>query len=107
MTQKLPDDLLARLLTFPNVVITAHQAFLTREALAEIARVTVANIQSLETELAALRSDWQLVAATEKPSLPGWFGPGPAAISATASKNNVTFQSRELGFLKTNFLAFV
>jgi D-lactate dehydrogenase len=42
--QILHDDELARLLTFPNVLITAHQAFLTREALAEIARVTVANI---------------------------------------------------------------
>lgn len=42
--QILHDDELARLLTFPNVLITAHQAFLTREALAEIARVTVANL---------------------------------------------------------------
>jgi D-lactate dehydrogenase len=42
--QVLHDDELARLLTFPNVLITAHQAFLTREALAEIARVTAANI---------------------------------------------------------------
>ncbi len=42
--QILQDDELARLLTFPNVLITAHQAFLTREALAEIARVTVANL---------------------------------------------------------------
>ncbi len=33
-----------RLLTFPNVLITAHQAFLTEEALAEIARVTAANL---------------------------------------------------------------
>ncbi len=40
--QILPDDELARLLTFPNVLITAHQAFLTHEALTEIARVTVA-----------------------------------------------------------------
>src|SRR6185369_13251563 len=40
----LQDDDLARLLTFPNVLITAHQAFLTEEALAEIARVTVANL---------------------------------------------------------------
>ncbi len=37
-------DELARMLTFPNVLITAHQAFLTQEALAEIARVTVANL---------------------------------------------------------------
>jgi D-lactate dehydrogenase len=42
--QVLHDDELARLLTFPNVLITAHQAFLTREALTEIARVTAANI---------------------------------------------------------------
>jgi len=42
--QILHDDDLARLLTFPNVLITAHQAFLTHEALAEIARVTVANL---------------------------------------------------------------
>ena len=40
----LQDDELSRLLTFPNVLITAHQAFLTREALGEIARVTVTNI---------------------------------------------------------------
>lgn len=40
----LQDDELARLLTFPNVLITAHQAFLTREALSEIARVTVENL---------------------------------------------------------------
>src|SRR5215217_4532201 len=43
----LHDDELARLLTFPNVLITAHQAFLTREALGEIARVTVANLSTL------------------------------------------------------------
>lgn len=44
--QIMKDDELARLLTFPNVLITAHQAFLTREALAEIARVTVQNIRA-------------------------------------------------------------
>jgi D-lactate dehydrogenase len=42
--QILHDDELARLLTFPNVLITAHQAFLTHEALAEIARVTATNL---------------------------------------------------------------
>lgn len=41
----LADDELARLLSFPNVLITAHQAFLTREALGEIARVTAENLQ--------------------------------------------------------------
>jgi D-lactate dehydrogenase len=39
------DDVLARLLTFNNVLITSHQAFLTREALASIAETTVRNIQ--------------------------------------------------------------
>jgi D-lactate dehydrogenase len=38
------DDLFSRLLTFPNVVVTGHQAFLTAEALAEIGRVTIANV---------------------------------------------------------------
>lgn len=46
-SEVLQDDELARLLTFPNVLITAHQAFLTREALGEIARVTVANLTAL------------------------------------------------------------
>jgi D-lactate dehydrogenase len=45
--QVLHDDELARLLTFPHVLITSHQAFLTREALAEIARTTVANLTAL------------------------------------------------------------
>lgn len=43
----LQDDTLGRLLTFPNVLITSHQAFLTREALAEIARVTIENFGRL------------------------------------------------------------
>jgi D-lactate dehydrogenase len=50
--QVLEDDVLARLLTFPNVLITAHQAFLTREALNDIARVTVENIRRLAGGLA-------------------------------------------------------
>lgn len=40
----LRDDVFARLLTFPNVVVTGHQAFLTREALAAIARTTLENL---------------------------------------------------------------
>ena len=42
--QVLLDDELSRLLTFPNVLVTSHQAFLTHEALSEIARVTTENI---------------------------------------------------------------
>jgi D-lactate dehydrogenase len=46
--QVLQDDELSRLLTFPNVLITAHQAFLTGEALSEIARVTTDNLVNSE-----------------------------------------------------------
>jgi D-lactate dehydrogenase len=46
--QVLQDDVLARLLTFPNVLITSHQAFLTREALANIADTTLANVRAFE-----------------------------------------------------------
>jgi phosphoglycerate dehydrogenase-like enzyme len=46
--QVLQDDVLARLLTFPNVLITSHQAFLTREALANIADTTLANVSAFE-----------------------------------------------------------
>ncbi len=47
--QVLQDDLLSRLLTFPNVLITAHQAFLTHEALSEIARVSTENFLQIAT----------------------------------------------------------
>jgi len=46
--QVLQDDVLARLLTFPNVLITSHQAFFTREALEKIAATTLANLDDLE-----------------------------------------------------------
>jgi D-lactate dehydrogenase len=39
------DDVLSRLTTFPNVLITAHQGFFTREALTQIAEVTLNNIR--------------------------------------------------------------
>ena len=43
-SQVIQDDVFARLTTFPNVIITGHQAFLTREALNNIAHTTVGNI---------------------------------------------------------------
>jgi D-lactate dehydrogenase len=46
--QILGDDVLARLLTFSNVLITSHQAFLTREALSNIAATTLFNITEFE-----------------------------------------------------------
>lgn len=42
------DDIFARLLTFPNVLVTAHQAFFTREALTAIAETTLGNITAFE-----------------------------------------------------------
>lgn len=44
----LTDDVLARLLTFPNVLITSHQAFLTEEALHNIAETTLYNIREFK-----------------------------------------------------------
>lgn len=45
----LSDDVFARLLTFPNVIITGHQAFFTREALLNIAAKTIDNITRFES----------------------------------------------------------
>ncbi len=42
------DDQLARLMTFPNVLITSHQAFLTHEALRNISQTTLQNILDFE-----------------------------------------------------------
>ncbi len=68
--QVLQDDVLARLLTFPNVLITSHQAFLTREALANIADTTLANVRAFERgeQLAnAVRAEQVLKPTPERP----------------------------------------
>jgi len=46
--QVIQDDVFQRLLTFPNVLITGHQAFFTQEALINIAETTLANITDFE-----------------------------------------------------------
>lgn len=46
--QIIQDDMFVRLETFPNVLITSHQAFFTEEALANIARITTDNITAAE-----------------------------------------------------------
>ena len=43
------DDVLARLISMPNVIVTSHQAFLTNEALANIADTTLSNIREFFT----------------------------------------------------------
>jgi D-lactate dehydrogenase len=47
-TEIIHDDVFMRLLTFPNVMVTAHQAFFTEEALLNIAGTTIANITAFE-----------------------------------------------------------
>ena len=48
-TDIMTDDVLARLLTFPNVIITSHQAFLTTNALKNLADTTLTNIKAFES----------------------------------------------------------
>ena len=45
----LEDDTLARLISMPNVIVSSHQAFLTEEALSNIAETTVENLVALQT----------------------------------------------------------
>ena len=47
-SEVIPDDMLSRLLTFPNVLITRHQAFFTVDALSCIAETTLQNISDIE-----------------------------------------------------------
>ena len=44
------DDTLARLISLPNVIVTSHQAFLTKEALSNIAQTTLENVNSYFTK---------------------------------------------------------
>jgi D-lactate dehydrogenase len=46
--QVIQDDVLARLLSFPNVLVTSHQGFFTREALTDIARTTLQSFSDFE-----------------------------------------------------------
>jgi D-lactate dehydrogenase len=43
----IPDDVIQRLVSFPNVILTGHQAFFTREALGTILETTLASISEL------------------------------------------------------------
>jgi len=45
------DDLIERLMSFNNVLITPHQAFFTYEALSEIARITIENFSNFENDV--------------------------------------------------------
>jgi len=58
------DDVFARLLTFPNVIVTGHQAFFTEEALSQIAATTLANVE----EFAQQGSSTNEVVAPKRPA---------------------------------------
>ncbi len=64
------DDVFARLLTFPNVIVTGHQAFFTREALVAIAETTVANLTAFATGCGTLHEVHEVHAASAPPLLP-------------------------------------
>jgi len=68
--QIIADDVLARLLTFPNVLLTGHQAFFTREALAQIAGTTIRNL-----------SDFEAGRRNENVLVPDAPAPGPVSPS--------------------------
>lgn len=53
-SQVIADDVFARLVTFPNALITGHQAFFTHEALTAIAETTMANVTAFESNGAPL-----------------------------------------------------
>lgn len=56
------DDTLARMLTFPNVIVTGHQAFFTIEALQAISRQTLDNVSAFEKgETPAGLINWKMV----------------------------------------------
>lgn len=66
--QIITDDVFARLLSFPNVLVTGHQAFFTQEALTAIAETTIGNIGDfLAGRPSPNRLDPQLV----RPATPG------------------------------------
>lgn len=48
-SEVIQDDMFERLLTFPNVIVTGHQAFFTEQALHNIAETTLSNITEIET----------------------------------------------------------
>ena len=50
--QIIDDNTLALLMSFPNVLVTAHQAFFTNEALEEITKVTLGNIRDFASNVA-------------------------------------------------------
>jgi D-lactate dehydrogenase len=67
------DDKISRLMTFPNVLVTAHQAFLTDNALTQIAQTTIKNLSDFESGLINPQNHvciYRLRGAKPEPHLP-------------------------------------
>lgn len=62
------DDIFARLLTFPNVLITGHQGFFTHEALTNIAETTIANLSAFEAGRPQNEVSTEKLATTAEPA---------------------------------------
>ncbi len=73
------DELFQRLLTFPNVLVTGHQAFFTKEALAAIAKTTLENVSDFE---AGHPNPSRLVSPATAIAAPGQVRPMRKAIAA-------------------------
>ncbi|WP_237215055.1 2-hydroxyacid dehydrogenase [Falsiroseomonas oryziterrae] len=64
----LTDDVIARLLTFPNVLVTGHQAFFTAEALQAIAETTLGNAAKVEAGQPLGAAEVTLAATAPRPA---------------------------------------
>ncbi|TQV91129.1 hypothetical protein V2A60_008063 [Cordyceps javanica] len=64
------DDLLMRLMTFPNVIVCGHQAFFTDEALSEIASVTLQNLEEFIATGTCKNSLTEALSSTSRPAAP-------------------------------------
>ena len=79
------DDVFERLTTLPNVVITGHQAFLTREALTHIAETTLVNISDFQ--LGQQKSDNLVTTTANRTTKAGCASLACAPSAKPAMKN--------------------
>lgn len=77
------DDVLARLINMPNVILSSHQAFLTKEALSAISQTTLKNVMEFFIDQRRMNQLTNYVGPPEPP---------PALIKAL-SRKSTTFSS--------------
>ena len=84
-TRLIDDDALSRLLTFPNVIVTSHQGFFTREALEQIARTTLGNVRDFEEGRAVAQRGALAPGRAERPARDGGVSGARRAGAAVAA----------------------